>query len=394
MIEVKEAIKIIKSNLKPKDDIKTINIINSINRVSAQDIYSPIDSPPFDRSPYDGYAYDANINGNELVVVGEVYAGDVYEGVLHKNESVKIMTGAKIPNGANCVIKKEDVSIISEDKIIVNKELKVYDNYIFKGEDIPKDQLVIRKGDVISYEYIGILASLGIKEINVYDNLKIGILNTGTEIQDLEEILKDGKIYDSNRYILHSKLLKRNIEPSIIDKVEDEIEELESKIKNILKDVDILITTGGVSVGDKDLVPQAFKNVGGKELFWKVKAKPGGACCASVVDEKLLFGLSGSPHASGMVYANILIPVIEYMSHKENDNSIKAIFRGTFNKKAKIDRYLNGRLYTEDAKLYVAMTDKNDVKARLWSTLNSNCLIKVKGGNILEDEQLVEVIII
>ena len=121
MIEVKEAIKIIKSNLKPKDDIKTINIINSINRVSAQDIYSPIDSPPFDRSPYDGYAYDANINGNELVVVGEVYAGDVYEGVLHKNESVKIMTGAKIPNGANCVIKKEDVSIISEDKIIVNK---------------------------------------------------------------------------------------------------------------------------------------------------------------------------------------------------------------------------------------------------------------------------------
>ncbi|MBC5995734.1 molybdopterin molybdenumtransferase MoeA [Romboutsia ilealis] len=394
MIEVKDAIKVIKSNLKPKEDTKTIDIINSINMVSAQDIYSPIDNPPFDRSPYDGYAYDANINRNELTVVGEIYAGEIFKGVLHRNESVKIMTGAKIPNGANCVIKKEDVSVINENKIIVNKNLKMYDNYIFKGEDIPKNQLIIRKGDIISYESIGILASLGIKEISVYDNLKIGILNTGTEIQELDEILEDGKIFDSNRYILHSRLLKRNIEPVIIDKVEDEIEELESKIKNILKNVDILITTGGVSVGDKDLVPKAFKNLGGKELFWKVKAKPGGACCASVLDEKLLFGLSGSPHASGVVYENILVPVIEYMSHKDSYNTIKAIFKGNFNKKAKIDRYLNGRLYTEDAKLYVEMTDKKDAKARLWATLNSNCMIKVKKGSILEDDQLVEVVII
>ena len=149
-----------------------------------------------------------------------------------------------------------------------------------------------------------------------------------------------------------------------------------------------------MSVGDKDLVPKAFKNLGGKELFWKVKAKPGGACCASVLDEKLLFGLSGSPHASGVVYENILVPVIEYMSHKDSYNTIKAIFKGNFNKKAKIDRYLNGRLYTEDAKLYVEMTDKKDAKARLWATLNSNCMIKVKKGSILEDDQLVEVVII
>lgn len=393
MIDIKEAINIIKNNLKPKQDVRKVSIINSINKVCAQDIYSPIDSPPFDRSPYDGYAYSANITKKELTIVGEVYAGEVFKDKLGKNEAIKIMTGGKIPDGANCVIKKEDVTVL-ENRIIVNKDLKEYENYIFKGEDIQKNQLIIKQGDIITYESIGILASLGIDEILVYEDLKIGILTTGTEIQELNEVLEDGKIYNSNKYILYSKLLKRGIEPIIVEKSKDCIMELESKIKSILKDVDILITTGGVSVGDKDLIPKVFKNIGGRELFWKVKAKPGGACYASIIDDKLMFGLSGNPHALIVAYENILVPTIDFLSNKTYNSKIQAIFKGSFTKKSSVDRYLNGRMYTSGGRIYVSMTDNKDSKARLWGTLNSNCMIKVNKESILENGQLVDIVII
>lgn len=393
MIDIKEAVNIIKNNLKPKQDVRKVSIINSINKVCAQDIYSPMDSPPFDRSPYDGYAYSANITKKELTIVGEVYAGDVFKDKLGKNEAIKIMTGGKIPDGANCVIKKEDVTVLAN-TIILNKDLKEYENYIFKGEDIQKNQLIIKQGDIITYESIGILASLGIDEILVYEDLKIGILTTGTEIQELNEALEDGKIYNSNKYILYSKLLKRGIEPIIVEKSKDCIMELESKIKSILKDVDILITTGGVSVGDKDLIPKAFKNIGGRELFWKVKAKPGGACYASIIDNKLMFGLSGNPHALIVAYENILVPTIDFLSNKTYNSKIQAIFKGSFTKKSSVDRYLNGRMYTSGGRIYVSMTDNKDSKARLWGTLNSNCMIKVNKESILEDGQLVDVVII
>lgn len=393
MIDIKEAVNIIKNNLKPKQDVRKVSIINSINKVCAQDIYSPIDSPPFDRSPYDGYAYSANITKKELTIVGEVYAGDVFKDKLGKNEAIKIMTGGKIPDGANCVIKKEDVKVL-ENTIIVNKDLKEYENYIFKGEDIQKNQLIIKQGDIITYESIGMLSSLGIDEILVYEDLKIGILTTGTEIQELNEVLEDGKIYNSNKYILYSKLLKRGIEPIIVEKSKDCIMELESKIQSILKDVDILITTGGVSVGDKDLIPEAFKNIGGRELFWKVKVKPGGACYASIIDNKLMFGLSGNPHALIVAYENILVPTIDFLSNKTYNSKIQAIFKGSFTKKSSVDRYLNGRMYTSCGRIYVSMTDNKDSKARLWGTLNSNCMIKVNKESILEDGQLVDVVII
>ncbi|RDY23373.1 molybdopterin molybdenumtransferase MoeA [Romboutsia maritimum] len=391
MIELEEAIEIIKENVKKIKRVKTCNIIDAINKVSVEDVYSPIDSPPFDRSPYDGYTYNSDIDTNKLKVVGTVFAGEIFKKKLDKNEAVKIMTGAKIPKEANCVIKKEDVDIIDE-YIILNKKLNKHDNYIFKGEDINKGQLIINKGCTISVEDIGVLASLGIHEILVYDDIKVGILITGTEIQDLHEILMDGKIYDSNKYILNSKLKKMDINNVVVDKASDDLLELEEKVRSIIKRVDCLITTGGVSVGDKDLIPKAFKELGAKELFWRVNVKPGGACYSAILEEKLLLGLSGNPHAALIVFDNILIPAIEYITNKEKNHKIKAIFKGEFNKKSKKDRFIRAKLFTENAKLYVKMTDNKDAKARLYATLNSNCMIKVNKGTTLTDNQMVEVV--
>lgn len=162
--------------------------------------------------------------------------------------------------------KKEDVTVIG-DMITLNIKLKEYDNYIFKGEDIKKGQLIINKNQNIGYDGIGVLASLGISKVTVYDDLKVGILNTGTELQDINETLENGKIYDSNRYTLYSRLLKLGIQADTICNCSDDILELEKKVKNMLQSVDFLITTGGVSVGDKDLIPDVFKNRGNRIIL-------------------------------------------------------------------------------------------------------------------------------
>lgn len=393
MIGLADAIKIIEENVMPISRIKIVNLIESVNKVVAEDIYSTIDSPPFDRSPYDGYAYDANSENKNLKVIGTLYAGEVFDGILNKNEAVKIMTGGKIPKGANCVVKKEDVTI-TEDMITLNVKLKEYDNYIFKGEDIKKGQLIISKNQNIGYDGIGVLASLGISKLAVYDDLRVGILNTGTELQDISETLEDGKIYDSNRYTLYSKLLKFGIQADTICNCSDDIQALETKVKDMLENVDFLITTGGVSVGDKDLIPDVFRNIGAKELFWKINIKPGGACYVATLGEKILFGLSGNPHAAIVIFDNVVVPVIDYLTYKESNHYIKAIFKGEFNKFSNNDRFVSGKLYTDEGKLYVKLNDKKDAKARLSATLRSNCMIKIKKRETIKENQLVDVVVI
>ncbi|MDB3085129.1 molybdopterin molybdenumtransferase MoeA [Clostridioides difficile] len=392
MIELADAIKIIEENVVPISRVKRVNLIDAVNKVVAEDIYSTIDSPPFDRSPYDGYAYNANSENRNLKVIGTLYAGEVFDSVLNKNEAVKIMTGGKIPRGANCVVKKEDVTVV-DDMIILNVKLKEYDNYIFKGEDIKKGQLIINKNQNIGYDGLGVLASLGISTVTVYDDLKVGILNTGTELQDINEPLEDGKIYDSNRYTLYSKLIKLGIQADTICNCSDDILELEKIVKNMLKKVDFLITTGGVSVGDKDLIPDVFRKIGAQELFWKINIKPGGACYVATLGEKLLFGLSGNPHAAIVVFDNVVVPVIEYLTYKKREHYIKAIFKGEFNKLSNKDRFVSGKLYTSEGKLYVRLNDKKDAKARLSATLRSNCMIKIKKEETIKENQLVDVVI-
>lgn len=392
MIELADAIKIIEENVVPISRVKRVNLIDAVNKVVAEDIYSTIDSPPFDRSPYDGYAYNANSENRNLKIIGTLYAGEVFDSVLNKNEAVKIMTGGKMPRGANCVVKKEDVTVV-DDMIILNVKLKEYDNYIFKGEDIKKGQLIINKNQNIGYDGLGVLASLGISTVTVYDDLKVGILNTGTELQDINEPLEDGKIYDSNRYTLYSKLIKLGIQADTICNCSDDILELEKIVKNMLKKVDFLITTGGVSVGDKDLIPDVFRKIGAQELFWKINIKPGGACYVATLGEKLLFGLSGNPHAAIVVFDNVVVPVIEYLTYKKRENYIKAIFKGEFNKLSNKDRFVSGKLYTSEGKLYVRLNDKKDAKARLSATLRSNCMIKIKKEETIKENQLVDVVI-
>nr|WP_330374730.1 molybdopterin-binding protein [Clostridioides difficile] len=209
----------------------------------------------------------------------------------------------------------------------------------------------------------------------------------------MNETLENGKIYDSNRYTLYSRLLKLGIQADTICNCSDDILELEKKVKNMLQSVDFLITTGGVSVGDKDLIPDVFKKIGATELFWKINIKPGGACYVGTLGEKLLFGLSGNPHAAIVVFDNVIVPVIEYLTYKKGTHHIKAIFKGEFNKLSNKDRFVSGKLYTSEGKLYVELNDKKDAKARLSATLRSNCMIKIKKNETIKENQLVDVVI-
>jgi molybdopterin molybdotransferase len=391
MYELEEALEIMFKNVNPILDTIKIDTIDSTNRVLSDCILSPICSPPFNKSPYDGYAYDANKFKEKLKVVGTIYAGDSFDIEVVSGEAVKIMTGAKLPQGTNCVIKKEDVNL-KKDYIILNKKVKEFENFIAIGEDIKEGELILNKNHEVSFEDVGVLSSVGICEVDVYRDLKVGFISTGSELQDIGTKLKDAKIYDSNKYIIYARLKRLGIKPLMLDREIDDLGLLTDKIEKSIDDVDILVTTGGVSVGDKDLTPKVFKDLGAKVLFDRVNIKPGGTCCVATLGEKILFGLSGNPHAASVAFDSMFVPLFKYMSNKKRDENIKAVFRGSYDRVSGMDRFVRGRMYVDGTNVCVKLTDHKNAKAKLSASLNSNCLIRIKSGEILIDNQVVDVI--
>lgn len=380
MIGLENGIKLLKDNLSKVSRIVEYDLIDSLNKVIANDIYAPINQPPFNRSPYDGYALRAEFCEENLKVITTIYAGDNFEGEVSDFECVKIMTGAKLPKGVDCVVKQEDVEVLG-DYVKLNTNLKTNQNICFEGEDIKKGELIIKRGTVITYSEIGVLASLGIDKVIVYDTLKIGILSTGSEVIDVGQGLKEAKIFNSNLYSIGARVKELGLEPILMGCVDDKEEDIAKKIKDNFDKVDIMLTTGGVSVGEKDLVPKVFENIGAKQLFWKLDIQPGTACVASVLDGKLLFGLSGNPNASLITFELLLKPLINYLENKNfRCDRVSAIFKDEINKKARRDRYFRGVLSCVDGNLCVKLTDRMQASGVLSSALCSNCIVEMKKG--------------
>lgn len=394
MINLEDAINLLKENLNKITKVVECDLINSLGKVIGEDVYAPINQPPFNRSPYDGYALKSKFCEKDLKVLKTIYAGDKFDNEIKDYECVKIMTGAKVPKDVDCVVKQEDVEVI-EDRIKLKVKLKPSQNICFEGEDIKKGELIIKKGTNITYSEIGVLASLGINKVKVCERLKIGILSTGSEIIDIGQNLEEAKIFNSNLYSIGSKVKELGLDPVLIGCVDDEETEIINTIKSYIDYVDLILTTGGVSVGEKDLVPKVFENIGAKQLFWKIDIQPGTACVASVIDGKLLFGLSGNPSASLMTFDLIIKPIISYLENREDKiKRISATFKGELNKKAKRNRYFRGRLSSVDGELYVELTNRMHASGNISTTLSSNCIIEMeKGRDKLKNNDKVLVII-
>ena len=383
-ISLEEAIDILDENVKAIGT-EEIDLINATGRVLAEDIYSLIDNPPFNKSAMDGYAILAenSVSNDKIKIIDKVFAGEVSNYEVTNKTAIRIMTGAPIPNGANAVIKQEDTIKNDEEHITLTKKIKANDNICFKGEDIKKGSLLVNKNKKIDFADIGIIASSGISKIKVYKNPKIALLCTGDEVIDVNSDLTEGKIFNSNKYTIMARVSELGYNILEVKHVRDIEGDIEKYIENISQNVDLIITTGGVSVGEKDLLNHAIDNIGGKRLFWKVKMKPGSAVLCSIVNNALVVSLSGNPTAALTAFELFVKTSIEKLSgiEKIEVKREKATLCDNFNKKSPQRRFIRGRVVIEEGKQKVYITQVKSGNGILSSNLNSNCMIEVEGGS-------------
>ena len=382
-ISLEEALKILDNNIENLD-IEEVSLLDGLNKVLAESVYSTINNPPFNKSAMDGYALiaeDAFIN-NKIKVIDKVYAGGNSEKVVTKNTAIKIMTGAPIPKGANTVIKQEDV-ILEDNYIIIRKEVSENQNICLIGEDISKEDFLVKAKKKLNYSDIGIIASSGINKIKVHRKPKIAFFSTGDEVTDVGEELKYGKIYNSNKFSIISRLLELGYEVNKVKHINDDYMEIGRIIKETSKEVDIIITTGGVSVGEKDLLKDAIKNVDGEILFWKITIKPGSAVLCSKINNCIIISLSGNPTAALTTFELLVKTSLNKLS---GDKEVKitrdkAVLADGIIKKDFKHKFLRGCFEIDNCKQKVYITQKKSGNGILRSALNSNCIIEVNPNN-------------
>ncbi|AOY77787.1 gephyrin-like molybdotransferase Glp [Clostridium formicaceticum] len=373
--------------LKESGTIEAVHVplLDALGSVLAENIVSDMDMPPFKKSPLDGYA----VRGEDtegaskdtpiiLKVMDFVPAGYVSNKRLGKKEAMRIMTGAKIPEGADAVVKFEDTKY-TEETVTVYKKYPVGTNIVKAGEDMEKGDLVLQKGEVIDAPEIGILATLGKAYVEVFRKPRVAILSTGDELVDMQQPLVEGKIRNSNSYTIAAQIKKLGAKPLMLGICSDAIEIIKAKLNSALNWADIVITTGGVSVGDHDLAKEAFREVGAEVLFWRVRMKPGTPIAVAKKEEKLIFGLSGNPAAAYITFEQFVRPIILKKMGRGNYKlmEVKSILESDFTKASNQNRFVRGNTYYRDGKYYTRLPEKHS-SGVLTSLMGTNSLFYIK----------------
>ncbi|HBI6896424.1 TPA: molybdopterin molybdotransferase MoeA [Clostridium perfringens] len=388
-IALEEALEILNKNTKALKS-EVVSIKDSLKRVLYGDVKSNINNPPFNKSVFDGYAFKSEDskgtskeNPIELKIVDEIFAGMWPEIEIKHGEAIRIMTGAPIPVGADCVLKQEETERHG-DLVKIFKEMKSYENISFMGEDIKIGETLIKKGKRLDYADLGIMASSGISEVLVYKKPRVSIISTGDEVCDINSTLKPGKIYDSNLYSLSARIEELGYNVLSMEHVGDNILKIGEAIEKAFEKSDIVFTTGGASVGEKDLMQKVSESIGFEKLFWKIKIKPGSAVVCSKKEEKILISLSGNPNAALTTFELLGKPVLKKLEGEEENINIKrekGVLMDSFNKKSPQRRFLRGNVIYDQKGAKVYITQIKSGNGILSSLLNANCLIEIEKGN-------------
>lgn len=383
-IELELAIELITDSVSKIKDTEKISIEDSRSRLLGEDIYAPINQPPFDRSPLDGYAIKSvdtvgasKNNPIKLKVIDEVFAGGCTNKVLDNKEAISIMTGAKIPRGADTVIRQENTNYGMEE-VEIYEELKEYDNYCFEGEDISKGSKLISKGEKLNYIHIGILASMGYETVLVKRRPKVAIISTGDELISIGEPLRDGKIYDSNRRMIKARLLDYGCDVISTTVAKDDENEIAKSIEKVVDSVDLVITTGGVSVGKKDLMHEVIEILDAKKIFWRINIKPGTPAIYALYKKTPLLCLSGNPFASIVTFELTAKELLYKLTEDKNLKQLRkiSIMADDFMKSSPRRRIIRG-IYKNN-KVY--LPEGGHSSGMLGSMIGCNCLVDIKSG--------------
>ena len=329
LIPFEEARKIVLENIEPMEEVEEVPLLRALHRVLAEDIVAPINVPPFSRAAEDGYAVRAEdtygagqYQPKELKLVGEINTGEFKDLEVGKGECIKIATGAMIPRGADAVVRVEDTE---EENGVVRVYRPVHPGFDVapEGEDIKKGEVVLKRGTYLNPPKIGVLAALGIDKVKVYKKPKIAVLPSGSELIVPGQEMEPGKIYDVNTYTISSVIRENGGEPVIFPFVQDDVEDIEKKLKEALK-YDMVVFSGGSSVGDRDLLIDVVQKYA-KILFHGVQIKPGKPTwCAR--GEKVIFGMPGFPTSCLNDSYQFLGPAVRKMARlpPRNEMVVKA----------------------------------------------------------------------
>jgi molybdopterin molybdotransferase len=336
MIRFEEAYKIVSESAKQLTSEK-VKLEDSLYRILAVDVISDMNMPPFDKSAVDGFACKMSDLKNPLEVIETIAAGNLPQKIIGNNQCSKIMTGAKIPEGADVVIMVEHTQTISENTIVFTKE-KTTPNISKKAEDIKKGQVVLKKGTYLKPQHTAMLASVGCSEPVVFTKPKVAILSTGSELVEPNQIPGPAQIRNSNAWQLYTQVIRANATPVYYGIIEDSEEETDKAIKKALKENDVILLTGGVSMGDFDFVPKILKENNISLKFEKIQIKPGMPTVFGTHEKSFIFGLPGNPVSSYIIFEVLVKPFLQKMMGNHEEQTILKLPIGIDYKRKKTDR--------------------------------------------------------
>jgi len=316
-ISLREALDKIQQQVLPVHACERLPIRECLDRVNNEAVKSPHNVPPLPNSAMDGFAVaiDSLAQGEvtELEEVGTAFAGNPFNGTCGPGQCVRIMTGALLPEGTDAVIMQEQVEITETGKIRVDSDHRVGENIRLAGEDVVQGEIVIDAGARLSPADIGVLASLGIGQLQVKRKPVVAFFSTGDELVSIGEKLEPGKIYDSNRYSLHGMLSPMAVDIIDLGVVKDEPAAMREVLEKASLRADLIISTGGVSVGEADYIRPALADLGTTE-FWKIAIKPGRPLTFGQIDASIFMGLPGNPVAVMVTFSQFVVPAIDALA--------------------------------------------------------------------------------
>ena len=324
MINFEDALKIVLESVNPSGKTEKVEFVNSLNRILAMDVYSDMNMPPFDKSAMDGFACRMEDIANELQVIEVLPAGKIPENEVGPNECIKIMTGAIIPDGADCVLMVEHTEETESGKIRFLKE-NTKSNICYFAEDIKEGALVLEKGIRIKPQHIAVMASVGCTLPEVYLKPKVAIISTGDELVEPDSFPAKSQIRNSNGYQLIAQVERAGAIADYVGIVEDSEEATYNTIKSALENNDVVLLTGGVSMGDFDFVPDIMKQLDIDIKFQKVAVQPGKPTTfGTAKNNRFVFGLPGNPVSSYAQFELLVRPLLaKMMGQKINDRILK-----------------------------------------------------------------------
>lgn len=365
-----------------KTERKTLE--DCLGLVLSEDVYALLDMPPFSRSAQDGYALCSKDsigatgeNPVKLKVTGKIYAGDHLDVQVRPGEAVRIMTGAMVPVGADCVLRQEDTDE-GEDVVQIYKEVEPSCSICFKGEEYKKGHTLLHAGTKIDAAALAVASGNGIMELPVYERVKAAVVSSGSEVVEPGTPLTPGKIYNTNTIYMKARLSQLGAKVMMTRTVGDDLEVMAEALKEAADQAELVVTTGGVSVGQKDLTEEALLSIGAEILFHGIAIKPGMPTLAAEKDGVLFIGLSGNPFSAAIPFEMF---VREILSLKMGDPDLK-LRRETltavtgFSKNSRRRRFLRGK--AEGKEVWLPDQQAN---GQMRSMVGCNCLIEIPAGS-------------